>query len=139
MKRIENLGKVYKKTENVYWIEVGKDNFKKTLNRLKQSGSRISSISGYDSGEAFEIIYHFDLDGKLLNVKLKLDRNNPKIETITRTFPGAELFERELMEMLGIEVEGHPDPKNMFLDKKLSPTAPLRKTPLRKGGGKDEG
>jgi NADH:ubiquinone oxidoreductase subunit C len=127
MKWIENFGKVCRKDGNTIWLEVSKDDFKKTLNRLKQYRARISSISGYDSGEAVEVIYHFDLDGKMVNIKLNVGRSDPEIGTITRTFPGAELFERELMEMLGIQVDGHPDPRNLFLDRKLSPKAPLRK------------
>jgi len=35
--------------------------------------------------------------------------------SVTDIFPGAVLYERDLMEMLGVKVENHPDPRRLFL------------------------
>jgi Ni,Fe-hydrogenase III component G len=51
-----------------------------------------------------------------------------EIETVTDIFPGAVLYERDLMEMLGVQVKGHPDPRRLFLPDDW----PAGKFPLRK-------
>lgn len=127
MEDIMRIGRVYKRFKNTVWIEVKKAKFEKLLKELKSFDARISSISGYDNGNIIEIIYHFDVNGKLINVKLRVEKDVYVINSITKLFPGAELFERELMEMFGIEIKNHPDPRNLFLDERLSPKNPLRK------------
>jgi NADH-quinone oxidoreductase subunit C len=127
MKWLEKIGKVYKKQNGSVFLLVPKQELPEALAELHSKGvSRISSISGYDNGKEIEVIYHFDLDGKIINLKMTIERKNPKIKTITDLFPGAELFERELAEMLGVEVVGHPNLRKLFLDK-TSPKMPLRR------------
>jgi Ni,Fe-hydrogenase III component G len=77
---------------------------------LKEWGMvNIGMITGLDGGDKFEVIYHFyDIHGLLLNLKIFTPRNDPKIPTVTSVFPGVFLYERELMDLLGIIVEGIP-------------------------------
>ncbi len=130
---LKGIGKVYRKQKRSTFIEVPRTKFNEAVSMLKKHGlTRISSITGYDSGGMFEVIYHFDFRGQLVNLKVKLPRRSPYIDTITGHFPGAELFERELMEMLGVEVRGHPDPRKLFLCED-SPSCPLRKMEAKHG------
>ena len=80
-----------------------------------QDIQHIFTITGVDQGKSVEVIYHFDCRPALLNLKINLPKNELIIPTITDIFPGATLYERELMEMLGVKVEGHPDPRRLFL------------------------
>ncbi len=113
--------------ENV-WMEMGKAELLSELRHLKAIGlDRISSITGVDTGKNIEVIYHFIHNKKTLNIRISLDRKNPVVESITKIYPGANLFERELSEMLGVEVRNHPNPKKLFLSDE-SPHTPLRKT-----------
>lgn len=129
---LTGIGRIYRKQERSTFIDVPRSRFMEALEKLKRRGlTRISSITGYDSGNGFEVIYHFDSGGHLVNIKVKLPAAKPSIGTITKHFPGAELFERELMEMLGVKVEGHPNPEKLFLCED-SPKCPLRKA--LKGG-----
>lgn len=113
--------------KEIKFVDVDEKNLDRTLNQLKLKGIyRISSISGVDLGKFFEIIYHFDFEGKLVNIKIKISKKTPEIKTITKHFPGAELFERELSEMFGIKIKDHPDSRKLFLDEN-SPETPLRK------------
>ena len=132
---VKAIGRVYKKQKNSIFIEVPRQRFAEAVERLRKRGfTRISSITGYDSGKSgkrFEVIYHFDFRGHLVNIKVKLPHQSPRIDTITKYFPGAELFERELMEMLGVEVTGHPDPRKLFLCED-SPSCPLRKEVMKR-------
>lgn len=77
---------------------------------LKEDGmSHIGAITGLDLGDRFEVIYHLsNNDGILLNLKIFMPRENPLIPSITEIFPGAFLYERELIDLFGIMVEGAP-------------------------------
>lgn len=72
--------------------------------------SNIGAITGLDLRDWFEVIYHIYNDqGVLLNLKTRISREEPKIPTVTGIFPGVFLYERELMDLFGILVEGIPD------------------------------
>jgi len=81
----------------------------------KHDIQHLSMITGVDRGEVVEVIYHFDCRPAKLNLKIALQKNELEVPTITDLFPGAVLYERDLMEMLGVKVEGHPDPRKLFL------------------------
>ena len=69
----------------------------------------IGTITGLDVGENFEVIYHFYNDaGLVFNLKVFTPRENPILPSVTSVFPGVFLYERELMDLLGIVVEGAP-------------------------------
>lgn len=77
---------------------------------LKQWGMvNLGTITGLDLGEQFEVIYHFyDGKGLILNLKVHTPRNDPKVPTLTGIFPGVFLYEREILDLFGIQVEGTP-------------------------------
>ncbi|KUO39340.1 MAG: hypothetical protein APZ16_06725 [Candidatus Hadarchaeum yellowstonense] len=103
--------------------------FLNILKLLKANGvTHLSTITALDNGKAIELIYHFDCKPALLNLKIFLPLEDPKIPTITDLFPGAILYERDIMEMIGVKVEGHPDPRRLFLPEDW----PQGKYPLRK-------
>jgi Ni,Fe-hydrogenase III component G len=64
----------------------------------------------------------------LLNLKTAVAKNKPQVETITAYFPGAEIYERELMDLLGVKIEGLSD-GNRY---PLTDDWPLDQHPLRK-------
>lgn len=71
--------------------------------------NRICMITGLDEGENFSAIYHLAMfDGVVLDLKTSVPKSNPVIKSIMDTFPGAELYERELVDMFGFKVEGLP-------------------------------
>ncbi len=78
---------------------------------LKDFGMvNIGTITGLDSGENFEVIYHFyDEEGLMFNLKIFTPRTDPKIPTVTGVYAGVSLYERELKDLLGIVVEGTPE------------------------------
>lgn len=93
-----------------------KQRYREAMLALKtQDVQHIFTITGVDQGKTVEVIYHFDCRPVLLNLKISLPKNELRIPTITDIFPGAILYERELMEMFGVKVEGHPDPRKLFL------------------------
>jgi membrane-bound hydrogenase subunit beta len=87
-----------------------------------------STISGVDLGDTFEIVYHFGHDRGNLNIRTKIPRANPHIESITPVIPGAVLYERELQDMFGIVVDHIPDSRPLLVsDDWPSGNYPLRK------------
>jgi NADH:ubiquinone oxidoreductase subunit C len=88
---------------------------------------RVSSISGYDNGKEIEVIYHLVKENFLLNLKVPVPKDSSEIQTITDMFPGAFLLEKELSEMLGVKIIGHPKPGKLFLPEDFKGKPPLRK------------
>jgi NADH:ubiquinone oxidoreductase subunit C len=67
----------------------------------------LSTITGMDNGESFTVMYHLNRQGGIvLNLGINVSKNNPVIKTITSFFAGADIYERELVDLLGIQVEG---------------------------------
>jgi len=64
------------------------------------------------------VIYHFDIEGLIINLQLETD--NQSIFSITPILPSANWAEREIREMYGVEPVGHPDKDRLFLDYSLT-------------------
>ena len=66
-----------------------------------------SAITGMDTGNGFSVIYHLNREGKImLNLKVNLSKEHPEVNTVTAYFPGADIYEREIVDLLGIKVNG---------------------------------
>ena len=81
---------------------------------------RLVTISANDEGlHGFDLVYHFDLSHReknlQLGIKVRLPREKPVISSITNMAWSANWAERELMDLMGIQFEGHPDPRKLFL------------------------
>ncbi|MBN2042212.1 MAG: NADH-quinone oxidoreductase subunit C [Candidatus Aenigmarchaeota archaeon] len=113
---------------NEIWTKFDSSKLKNIMKKLHDSGiQRVITISGVDVAEGIDVIYHMEHEGTVINLRTTLPKEKPEIDTITGIFPGADLFERELMEMLGVTVNGHPNPKRLFLAEQ-SPKNPLRRS-----------
>ncbi len=123
---LKKIGKIYKKEGNDIYIKIDADNLQSAIKTIKGNKiGHITAITGIDTKKEIEIIYHFWTGKQMINIKTAIDRNLPKIKTITKDFPGAMLYEMELAEMLGVQVEGAI--KEHLLLAKESPIYPLRR------------
>jgi len=83
--------------------------------------------------EALEVIYHVgsmsseDLRGVTFSLSTKVSLSNPVMPSLTGVWRGAEMHEREVYEMLGVNFEGHPDMRRLLLPEFWSDKPPLRK------------
>jgi len=90
--------------------------------------THLSTITGVDKGEVFEILYHLANPFVCLTVRTTIPRNYPHVPTITGVIPGAILYERELQDMFGMVVEQIPDSRPLVLpDNWPAGVYPLRK------------
>ncbi len=95
--------------------------------------ARYCTSAGVDerplSGD-FKIYHIFSLDADKAFIMLSV-RASPitlKLPSITPSIPGAEWAEREIRDLLGIEFEGHPNPRRLVLpDDWPTGVFPLRK------------
>ncbi len=64
-------------------------------------------ITGLDETDKLGVIYHLAQEnGTVMNLKTQVDKNNPTIKSITDYFPQADLYEREIVDLLGFKVNG---------------------------------
>jgi len=103
---------------------------KESIKFLKDMGFKhLSTITGVDMEDGIELIYHLALDGSIeLSLRLKVQKDDPRVPTITDIIPGAILYEREVHDMFGVNFEGHPDLSPLILPEKW----PRNIYPLRK-------
>ena len=64
-----------------------------------------------------EILYHFTFEeiDLLVSFRIKLDKSNLEIGSLTTVFEAANWIEREIHELLGINFKGHPDLRRLLL------------------------
>lgn len=94
----------------------------------------LCTITGLDEGENLSFIYHLTRqDGVKLNLKISVPKTNPVIKTVTDRFPGAEIYEREVMDLLGARVEALAEGRRY----PLPDNWPAGQYPLRKDWHKD--
>jgi NADH-quinone oxidoreductase subunit C len=100
----------------------------------------LSSLTGVDRLEHFEVVYHLTSIriNQITAIKVRADRENPRVPSVTPIWPGANLQEREAYDLLGIVFVGHPDLRRVFLWDGFDGW-PLRKDYLIGPGGRFPG
>ncbi|MHA2061392.1 MAG: NADH-quinone oxidoreductase subunit C [Candidatus Sifarchaeia archaeon] len=99
------------------------------------SGTHVSTITGLEAEESYEVLYHIATRPKGLGevevevtVRALVPKDDPTISSITPVLPGAVLYEREVHDLVGINFEGHPGLSRLVLpDDWPDDLYPLRK------------
>ena len=99
------------------FMEVSRESLLEVVKILKDEfdGYHITTITVLDSGENFELLYHIVASEQLVTLRVFLPRKDPSVETLTGILPGAILYERELHDIMGIQVKNHPDMRVLLL------------------------
>ncbi len=92
-------------TENA--IESNSVNILSETKKLRDGGYRLVTLSSADLGESIDLLYHFDQDLDLVNVRVNVPKGN-KTPSITSVYPCAVLVENEIKEHFGVEFDGLP-------------------------------
>jgi len=88
------------------------------LQRLRISGfNRLENVTAVDYKDYYELVYHlFNWQANSwLTVKLKVDHTKAEAPSVTSVFPGADFEEREIYDLMGIKLTGHPNLKRILL------------------------
>ncbi len=104
------------------WISIDKKILMDMLKWAKKAGfNHCSAISVTDwpDEEIYELTYHLwsYTDRVLLTVKTQINRKEPTIESAVPLWGGsAQIHERELHELFGVEFVNNPDLEPLFLE-----------------------
>jgi len=118
--------------ESQVGIDVENNEVHTLLAYLKSMGwKQLSILTNIDwiKEDKFQLVYIiFNWDNPIyIQVRTKIDRENPVFRTITSVYPGAKYYERDVHEFFGVEFEGNPDSmKQLFLEN-WDEMPPLRK------------
>jgi NADH/F420H2 dehydrogenase subunit C len=65
----------------------------------------------------FTMVYHFTstLHRHQIVLKVKIDRNEPAIETVSDIWRTAEMLEREVYDLFGVQFLNHPDLRRLIM------------------------
>lgn len=115
------------------WVEVAPERVADAMRWLHDDpeldAAQLSSVCAVDRYDHFEVVYHLQsLDrNHLIVVKARLgDHERASLPSVYPVYKGALLQEREVYDLMGIQFEGHPDLRRLFLWEGY-PGFPLRK------------
>jgi Ni,Fe-hydrogenase III component G len=110
--------------------DISQANLLTEVMQLKSDGYRFVTMTCCDTGDAHDILYHFDKNYALRHLRLKLARG-ATLPSISALFFAAVLVENEIKDLFGIDISSLAvDFKGRFILSDGAPTAPLNKTPI---------
>ncbi|MDR3304798.1 MAG: NADH-quinone oxidoreductase subunit C [Clostridiales Family XIII bacterium] len=77
---------------------------------LRTAGYRLGQACATFAGEELELLYSFEKDNVLKNLKVRIDAKAPEIQSVTAVFGYAFIYENEMHDLFGITF------KNLSLD-----------------------
>ncbi len=104
-------GKMRIQRDRRIFVEVPSANFAEVFAHLygPMKFMMLTAITGLDNGATLAAMYHLArTSGVVLNLTCAVPKEKPVLQTVISYFPAAECYERELIDLLGIQVEGLP-------------------------------
>ncbi len=90
--------------ENQTLLTIDRKDLPAKAAELKKDGYRLVQACCLDTGK-FEVTYSFDKGGALLNVRVQVEKSDPKIPSLTGVYLAAFTYENELQDLFGLVVE----------------------------------
>ncbi|HKZ16179.1 MAG TPA: NADH-quinone oxidoreductase subunit C [Geobacteraceae bacterium] len=87
--------------------ECTSENIISVTKKLKDGGNRLITLSSADLGDSIDILYHFDLDLDLADIRVNVPKGK-KTPSIASVYPCAFLVENEIKEHFGVDFDGLP-------------------------------
>ncbi|NMC53616.1 MAG: NADH-quinone oxidoreductase subunit C [Chloroflexi bacterium] len=118
-------------------VEISAENLVPAVQALHQAGwGYLSAITGIDRSSdnpeeegRIEVMYHFSWGGVVTTLRLFVPYANAVIGSVCHEIPSATLYEREMIEMYGIEFPGTPSTEHLLLpDDWPAGVYPMRKS-----------
>lgn len=112
---------------------VDRSELRERMGEYRGKGYRILTMTGTDErleGRQFALYWVLtnDREGNLVTLRTDIPENDPQFPSVTRIFPGANWYEREVRDLLGLKPVEHVDPRPLVLHGDWSEQGyPLRK------------
>jgi len=112
-----------KTSDDIEVIDVSKNKLIELATYLKMhintQFNMLLSVSGVDRVDYFEVVYHLysTVFNKKLILKVRLDKENPAVESLNGLYSAADWHERETYDLLGINFNNHPNLERILLPK----------------------
>ena len=93
------------------FAEVSVVNFPAVFDHVvrKMGFTILCTITGLDEGSTLGVMYHMArIDGVVLTLVTAVHKIGPVLTSVTSYFPAAEVYEREIVDLLGVEVRELP-------------------------------
>lgn len=136
----EKIEAIEKRNEKRYYLSVLPENSVEVNKFIfDECEGRLATASGVDRRDWIEVLYHWCIDheGIIITVRVKAMKPFPKLPSVGAVLAGAEWIEREINDLLGVEFEGHPDPRRLILADDWDEGYPLRRD-WKPGGSENE-
>ena len=102
-------------------ITVARENIIAAAKAAQQAGYNfledVTAVDWYPSEPRFQITYHIlsmSLKERLRLIVL-LDSDNAAVDSITSVWPSANFYEREVFDLFGVHIGGHPNLKRIMM------------------------
>lgn len=102
-------------------ITVARENIIEAVKALKQAGYNFfedaTAVDWYPSEPRFQITYHI-LSHTLkqrVRIVVRLNSDSAAIDSITSVWPAANFYEREIFDLFGVHIGGHPNLKRIMM------------------------
>ncbi|MBO8167785.1 MAG: NADH-quinone oxidoreductase subunit C [Thermoanaerobacteraceae bacterium] len=119
----EKLAKKFKDKVEVLEEEPGtlyvsKDDFLDVMTKLKEKHgfNYLVDLTAVDYENEIVAVYHLMVlpDCDKVKVKVKLDKEDPRIPSVVSLWAAADVQERETYDLMGVIYEGHPNLKRIL-------------------------
>lgn len=132
---LKSLGVEVEDAGDVIRVKASKDKLRQVAEKAVELGyDHLASVEGVDwiKENQIEVIYHAEsyeegLRGKLLEIRVRVDREDPRVDSLVSVWPNALFLERETWDLMGVVFEGHPDLRRILMPPEWDGPPPLRK------------
>jgi Ni,Fe-hydrogenase III large subunit/Ni,Fe-hydrogenase III component G len=119
--------------ENEVYLQLRDSDSRPAISILRNEyQARVAAVFAEDrrSVEGFFLVYHvleFPGNPCYLLLSTKIDKNDPRFPSHSVDVPALNWQEREIQDMFGIQLDGHPNPRRVALHDNWPDVHPLRK------------
>jgi NADH-quinone oxidoreductase subunit C len=102
-------------------ITVARENIIAAAKAVQQAGYNfledVTAVDWYPSEPRFQITYHIVSHSLKERIRLivRLDSDDAAIDSITPVWPSANFYEREVFDLFGVHIAGHPYLKRIMM------------------------
>lgn len=89
-------------------VSIGPAVLKRYVKEAAAVGCRLVQIHANSTPDGYELIYSIASGYHLINLQMVISADT-EVESISATYPAAQLYEQEMMELFGVKIVGLPE------------------------------